>query len=794
MANHIVQDSLDFGAAETSGQDLCLDLLRSDSEQDVVGLLKAAGYWDNETAWLPYGDNENNFSTIGNQQASPDAALVEKLINSVDAMLMRESWRAGIDPSGPDAPPNIKHALQQFFGIPRGNLTELEKGERRTLADNIALIATGTAQIPSYTIVDRGEGQTPARMPETLLSLGRSNKLRIPFVQGKFNMGSTGALQFCSLEHNFELIISRRDPQIADRSDQTWPLWSFTVLRRVEPTGAVRSSTYRYLAPGGALPTFGADSIPALPGDFPEVYKKPLEHGTVVKLYEYQMRSGLRSDIRRDLYDRLSALLPEVALPVRLYERRRTYHGKTMESTLAGLSVRLEEDAGNAIEDGFPASAKLRVRGQEIRLKVYVFKAGQNQDYAKRDGVIFVVQGQAHGALDKSFFARQKVGMNYLEDSLLVLADCSDFDARSREDLFMNSRDRLRDSALKHEIEEGLTQIISEHPGLRALRDQRRQQEIEGRIGNSKPLADVLSDVIKHSPVLSKLLLQGQRLNNPFGLIDVADGPIYKGVRFPTFFEPVKEFTEHKPKHAPCGHRFRVAFKTDAVNDYFDRDVDPGTATLLLKDGTEVEDFTLNLWNGRASLTVSLPDDAEARVGELIAYHLVVEDSSRITPLESTTVVVLGAPEEGHVGGEGERKAPSGANGTGNKDQEKLELPHIIDVRIGDWERYHMTRESAIRIKSAAEKGFDFYVNLDNVHLRSEIKGQPGLEPEVLESQYRFGMVLVGLALLRELNKDDEEESKTCLRTHQQVEAVCDALSPFLVPMVTELGALTNQS
>ncbi|MEL7668457.1 MAG: hypothetical protein AAGU73_09720, partial [Actinomycetota bacterium] len=91
MSDHVMQESFDFGVAEISAQDLCLDLLRSDSEQEVVRLLKTAGYWDDESAWLPYGDNENNFSTIGNQQASPDAALVEKLINSVDAMLMRES-------------------------------------------------------------------------------------------------------------------------------------------------------------------------------------------------------------------------------------------------------------------------------------------------------------------------------------------------------------------------------------------------------------------------------------------------------------------------------------------------------------------------------------------------------------------------------------------------------------------------------------------------------------------------------------------------------------------------------
>lgn len=791
MDGHSSQVTLDFGSAELDPHDLCVELLRTDSEQDVERLLKSIGYWDSDDAWLPYGANENNFSTIGNQQASPDAALVEKLINSVDAMLMRECLRGGTDPAGPQAPSSIKEGLERYFSIRRGNLTELERSERRRLAENIALVATGSAQTPSYTIIDRGEGQTPCSMPETLLSLGRSNKLRIPFVQGKFNMGSTGALQFCSHRHNLQLIISRRDPQIADPCTLEASLWSFTVLRRMEPSGSVRSSTYKYLAPDGCLPTFKASSIPALPGDFPDVYSRPLEHGTVVKLYEYQMRSGLRSDIRRDLYDRLSALLPEIALPVRLYERRRSYHGKTMEVTLAGLSVRLEDDAGSAIEEGFPASATLRVRGQEIRLKIYVFKAGQNQDYAKRDGVIFVVQGQAHGALDRSFFARQKVGMAYLEDSLLVLADCSDFDARSREDLFMNSRDRLRDSALKHEIENELTVLIAEHPGLRQLRDKRRQEELEGRIGNSKPLADVLSEVIRHSPVLSKLLLQGQRLSNPFGLTDVANGPTYEGLRFPTFFEPEKAFDRSRPKHAPCDRRSRIAFKTDAVNEYFDRDVDPGTATLLTDDGTEVEDFTLNLWNGRANLTVSLPGDAEERVGELLRYRLVVEDPSRITPLESEFVVVIDASEPSVSGGSGDRKPAAGKNGSGNKDQEKLDLPHVIDVRKPEWDHYSMTRESALRVRSTPDAGYDFYVNLDNIHLKSEMRAQRASEPEALESQYRFGMVLVGLALLREL-KDNEDEDESCLKTHQQVEAVCDALSPFLIPMVTELGSLTN--
>jgi len=785
------QVTLDFGLSGQTTDQLCMELLRTDSERDVERLLKAAGHWDDEDAWLAYGGNENNFSTIGNQQASPEAALVEKLINSVDAMLMRECLRKGIDPSSSDAPPTIKMALEDFFGIKDGNLTGLTRSERRKMAEDIALVATGSTQVPSYTIVDRGEGQSPSSMPDTLLSLAKSNKLRIPFVQGKFNMGSTGALQFCSQKHNLQLIISRRDPKIADHADQTSGLWSFTVLRRMEPSRSVRSSTYKYLAPRGSILTFDAATIPALPGPFPQAYSEPLAFGTVVKLYEYQMRSGLRSDIRRDLYDRLSALLPEVALPVRLYERRMAYHGRTMETTLAGLSVRLDEDAASAVEPGFPATATLRVRGQEIRLKIFVFKAGNNQDYARRDGIIFVIHGQAHGALDRSFFARHKVGMSYLEQSLLVLADCSDFDARSREDLFMNSRDRLRDTELKHEIEEELTILLSEHAGLRHLKDVRRQQDLAGRIGNAKPLADVLTDVIRHSPVLSRLLLQGRRISNPFGLTDAANGAIYKGERFPTYFTPEKEFTEDRPKVCPCDHRFRVAFTTDATNDYFDRDVDPGTAILLLDGDAPVEDFTLNLWNGRANLTVMLPDDAADRVGETLAYRLVVTDDSRIIPLESSFVAVIAQAAEARSGGSGTSHEPSGGEGTGNKDKQRLDLPQVVDVRKVDWPAYDMTRESSIKVRSTPEHGYDFYVNLDNVHLRTEIKSHRDMEPEVLNSQYRYGMVLLALALLRDLNEEGEADS--CLRTHSQVEVVCDSVSPFLVPMVQELGSLTPQ-
>lgn len=88
-------------------RELCLLLMQADSKTAVFEVLSTAGLWDNKRVWRLYGDRENNFSTIGNQQNRPDAALVEKLVNSVDARLMEECMARGITPESPAAPKDI---------------------------------------------------------------------------------------------------------------------------------------------------------------------------------------------------------------------------------------------------------------------------------------------------------------------------------------------------------------------------------------------------------------------------------------------------------------------------------------------------------------------------------------------------------------------------------------------------------------------------------------------------------------------------------------------------------------
>jgi hypothetical protein len=334
-------------------------------------------------------------------------------------------------------------------------------------------------------------------MPKTLLNLFGSIKARIPFVQGKFHMGCTGSFRFCG-QHNLQLIISKRKPTIAksEPDDESREYWGFTVIRRENPGNGRRSSVYTYLAPKNEVLKFKADSLPLLPGSYPSKFGSTLEWGTHIKLYEYNMQ-GLKTNVVFDLYNALSLLLPNIALPIRLYERRKGYGGHTLETTLSGLSVRLDEDKRENLEDGFPSSSTIVCMGQRMTALIYAFKKGQAVKYRRNEGIIFTINGQTHGHLPASFLSRISVGMGYIQDSILVIVDCSELDGRSKEDLFMNSRDRLCTGPLCSEIEAKLERLIKDHPGLRNLRERRRKEEIENKLQDSRPLVEVISKILK---------------------------------------------------------------------------------------------------------------------------------------------------------------------------------------------------------------------------------------------------------------------------------------------------------
>jgi hypothetical protein len=772
---------------------LCLELCNSEKEEDVIRVLKSAGFWDDHSCWRYFGDLADNFSPIGNQQSKPEAAVVEKIVNSVDAVLMAECLEQSIDPEGPNAPKSVIEALEKYFQIRSGRLSSLDAKSRATLAENICLVATGAKSNPCYSIIDKGEGQTPNSMPKTLLNLFGSIKARIPFVQGKFHMGGTGSFRFCG-QHNLQLIISKRKPTIAknEPNDESREYWGFTVIRRENPGNGRRSSVYTYLAPKSEILRLKADSLPLLPASYPDKLGKTLQWGTYIKLYEYDIQ-GLKTNVVFDLYNALSLLLPNIALPIRLYERRKGYGGHTLETTLSGLSVRLDEDKRENLEDGFPSSSTIVCMGRRMTALIYAFKRGQAEKYRRNEGIIFTVNGQTHGHLPDLFFGRTSVGMGYIQDSILVIVDCSELDGRSKEDLFMNSRDRLCTCPLRSEIEAKLGRLIKDHPGLRKLKERRRKEEIEDKLQDSRPLVEVVSRILKNSPTLRKLFTVGGRIPNPFELEEVGLGTSFSGRKYPTYFKLINKSKDTLVKKCPINWRFRVQFKTDAENDYFDRDIDPAVFTLKA-NGQVINDFVLNLWNGIASLTVSLPEDAKG--SDRIKYQSQVKDATRWEPFKDKFEVIVLSEEKHKKGGVSDiTQNGIDTEGKGRHIPSSLSLPNIIEVRKEDWEKRKFDKYSALNVISRGEEGYDFFINMDNICLLTELKYAKS-SPELLNARFKYGMVLIGMAMLKEPESSAEKGDGL-----DQVELIFDkirqftrAVSPVLLPMISSLGDLELDS
>ena len=812
---------------------LCHSLMTADTEHEVVKLLRLNGYWEDAGAWRYLGDSENNFGVIGNQQSEAVAALIEKLVNGVDARLLNSCLERGIDPMSTDAPQGIRQAVALFFEdhgerLPQdAGLVSLWSDDKATReADQLTLAATGYSPregsgLPSLSIADTGEGQTPDMFPHTFLSLQRSNKLRVQFVQGKFNMGATGALQFCSPTHRLQLLVSRRNPRLLSSPKPRDLEWGFTVVRRELPSKGSRSSVFTYLAPigtnngrDGNVLSFSADDWPIFPlvgKSERNAYGRRSTYGSLVKLYEYNL-DGTKSNVVRSgggLLSRVDLGMPELALPIRIYECRRSYrgHSGSFATNVLGVVSRLDRDRAEKLEDGFPIGQVVLVDGMRVRIRVYALKDSAREYRSGANAIVFTINGQTHAKKSIDFFRRRSVGMSQLADSLIVVVDCTQIDGQLREDLFMNSRDRLREIPESARLEREIERFLHSDPTLRQLKNRRREREIAEKLNEARPLADALTELVKHTPGLSRLLHGGRDIPSPFPKAGSEMGfgsKAFIGKRFPTFFRfrnrpdvPIMDRVAH------LDSAIRLRFETDAENDYFHRDRDRGefeVAVLAPSAEHWMQLAELSL-TGPASGVVNLMFELadELTVGDRVSIRISVTDRSRIEPFVLEARLRIEPAIKPRSGTSGKDRLSNDGSGSGGRDSD-VALPNIVPVRRSEWDTHGFDELSALKVvgQGADKQGleiYDFYVNYDNKHLLSAQK-DPSRDAKVLAAQFVYSLVLLSLALLIEEKRQSHKPDTSLVPRDGNVEAVVGAvarkLAPFVLPTLEAMSALTE--
>ena len=648
----------------------------------------------------------------------------------------------------------MRDAVARFFEHAKttgttktGRISEWPENRRTQEGRFITVSATGHKPPgnPCITISDAGEGQTPMGMPTTFLSLPtkKSNKTKIPFVQGNFNMGGSGVLRFCG-QHSLQLILSRRNPALVTTEEPADQEWGFTIVRREDAQGKDRNSTFTYLAPreherrpgNGDVLRFQADTMPLFP-EGRNAYGRDAGFGTLIKLYEYDA-SGYRSNIimKDGLLRRLDLLLPGMMLPARLHEcRYETGHAGSNSNTLAGLGVRLGDNKGENLEPGFPESCQLTVNGEPMAATIYALKKGTGDTYRKTEGIIFTINGQTHGTLTIDFFRRKSVGLSHLADSILVIVDCSKISGRSREDLFMNSRDRLSNHRIRLDVEAELEDLLHHHQGLRELKERRKREDVQTQSQDAKPLEAILENLIKQHRTLADLFLPGMRAANPFKPSKVRkEEKEFVGKRYPTFFKfKDKQYGTELYRNCPSNSRSRIVFETDAEKEYLRRDVDPGEFTLYRVAGNQqvrVENYTINPHEGTATLSLRLPNNCE--VGDKFTYASVLTDATQMEPFKNQFVVEVQPPEDlrPRTGGSRTNGRPGKHEGNDSDAPSGIQLPEPILVWEKDYAKHGFTANTALVVKhdlqtDTTEQEKDtywFYINMDNVHLNRYLK------------------------------------------------------------------------
>ena len=275
-------------------------------------------------------------------------------------------------------------------------------------------------------------------------------------------------------------------------------------------------------------------------------------------------------------------------------------------------------------------------------MSIYAFKSGVKLDsYKKKESISFVFKGQNIGSFDENIFQRKALKkIKNIAKSLIILVDCTNVSTLASEQILTTSRDRIREaSEFGQKLVSQILNTIANDERLVKLANLRFKEQMRKRVKDNTDLENSLKEMLNNDPTLSKLLGKGKsRIHSSFFFSDKVSTIEWSGKAFPSQFELVKEFPKTKPKRINLNNKkFRIAFKTDANNDYFRRDDSPGTMEVLI-NGSPSKDYHIKLNNGKAILELKTPSNFIPDM--LVRIECVVNDISRSEPFRNELYVL----------------------------------------------------------------------------------------------------------------------------------------------------------
>ncbi len=720
-----------------SSQQAAIELKDANSPEEVEDILDDPFFDDAE--WLALGGMENNYGIVENQAGSPMPALVELIVNSYDAQLMKGFH----DLAGTTDPDPETDELPEFESQSEAREELLNRDE-----DKVTLRADGykpsEKEVINFTIIDNGCGQSPDEFENTFLGLLEPGKYKqdYPFLQGQYGMGSAAVLQFC--KYKFICSAAASDPGY----------WSWSIVRQNKDR-----DRYEYLSIDGNIPTFDGTV-------------ENESYGSFIKAYDYELnvtKTTIAGDKR--FQKRLERYLVDPPLSLNLHDTR--YSEGFAERETGGLISRMQQ-YDDLLEESYSTTYNFDNDRLGIReIEIFTFKdddeieklleedeitvrnknrfIGGNEH--REMAVLYTVNGQTHGNEGRTFVTNRCKKPRVGTDTL-VLVDCSDLAGTDMVDLFQPTRDRVKRSGIGIALREGVENAIENDNWLINEEERRRQKLASNE--SDEILDESLQSILEEDPDLQRFFESGDKATAD--LPSDEESP-YNPLEVPDTFEIIEtydpsgdhEFYDEEEDgryslKVPVNRTRQVRFYLNAPNDYITED---GEGELRVVPTTDAVQWS-NLNRGVLTVGITAPQNYDE--GDLITLILNITRPND-NALSQRVNVEFTEEKEARTRS-GDPPKPKGSAG--------LSLPNINRVEEEDWSNHGFDEHDIVRIATAGDSisDMDIYVNMHASAIKRFLQNRNLRESgkKFVQERYVVSVALYSVAMYVEFQEKFEED------------------------------------
>lgn len=530
-------------------------LLKAKTAKEVTDILEVL-IEDFDIKWDFVGGRGNNQSTI-NMGTDPAAGLVERITNSIDAILDLEWYNQGC-PMDVDNP---RKAAQKWFGLQDGRLRYIKDVSVKNIQElarriTITLKDSEREEFPTVEIRDYGTGISGEDFSKTILSLNDDNKINKLHQIGAYGQGGSTSLSF----NSFTIIISRPN-KILKKGN----LVSFTIVRFNDGgLGQRKLGWYEYCV--------GENHQPLSVEDEEEIFKP----GTLIKHIGMDLGkfTAKITGPTSSLWYLAHHFMFDTILPFTITGERQKdlTKGRPENRSVLGNNRRLTLGGGEEKDlTQYMRDAQLTFRDGKVTIYYWVLTIEGEKPWDRiknytqaSQPIIITFNGQKQGQLLNSII-KSELKLPFLEKYLVVQIECDHIDNESKRQLFSSTRENTRDTSIKKELEKLVVDTLEADDELKRLDKERRDrylQKDETAVLDKlrKRLASRINQYLKASGGGT-----GVKATDTGDAVKTKKQPPIPINDPPTFLE----ITTPDNKEVFIGKTFNIKFKTDAHPNFF---------------------------------------------------------------------------------------------------------------------------------------------------------------------------------------------------------------------------------